>query len=138
MREDESRSLPWTDEEVRWAQRRPTRDRTPVPDVGDEVMYRHNAWEPPSRAEVLAVQSLDDIGDPNLWRPQSDEHGELVRLEGRYVMTGAMDPWPELTLRTKYGIGVTREARLRGSPGWLPLDWERRYRPVPEFVIIPR
>lgn len=138
MHEQDTKAIPWTEEEFRWAQRRPATDRTPIPHVGNEVMYRHNPWEPPTRAEVLAVQSLDDISDPNLWRPQRDLDGQLTQVEGRYILTGALDPWPELTLRTIYGIGISRESRLRGSPGWLPLDWETRNRPVPTFTVVPR
>lgn len=136
--ETDTAAIPWTQQEFAWAQCRPAKDRTPIPEVGDEVMFRHTAWGVPVLAEVLAVQSLDDISDPNLWRPELGPDGQLVTLEGRHILSGAKDPWPELTLRTPYGVGVTREARLRGSAGWLPLDWESRTRPAPAFTIIPR
>jgi hypothetical protein len=47
-----------------------------------------------------------------------------------------LDPWPMLTLNTPWGLGMTQEARLRGSAGWLPLDWETRHRPLPDVMIV--
>lgn len=130
--------IPYGEWEYRWARERPPRHRTPVPAVGDEVDYRHDPWAEPSRAEVLAVQPLDDITDPNLWTVETrrDGSGQEVPLlvEDRPVLRPHADPWPLLTLRTVHGVGQSREARLRGSAGWLPLDWRTRYRPLPAFV----
>lgn len=136
MREDESRGLPYTQAEYRWARSRPPQHRTPLPAVGDEVLYRHDQWGEPVQAEVLHVQSLDDLDDPNLWAVPFDE-SEPMTLEGRSVIRRVDDPWPLLTLHTaKLGRPQTREARLRGSPGWLPLDWQARYRPVPDYMVM--
>ncbi len=95
------------------------------------MWYRHDDWGPVSEATVLAVQSLEDVGDPNICRWQADEAGNLVLIDGRPVAQVGSDPWPKVTLRTRYGIGITQEARLRGSAGWLPDGWETRWRPGP-------
>jgi hypothetical protein len=129
-------AIVYTPEEYVWARRRPAHQRTPIPQVGDEVMYRHIEGGPVVRAEVLAVQNLEDFSDPNLWYFQSDQYGQPVTVEGQMVLAQAHDPWPEVTLRTPYGIGVTREARLRGATGWLPLDWENRPVPQPQILVV--
>lgn len=129
-------SIVYTPEEYQWARRRPAGQRTPIPAVGDEVMYRHLEGGPVVRAEVLEVQDLENFQDPNLWYFQTDALGRPVEIEGRRVLAKAYDPWPELTVRTPYGVGITREARLRGSCGWLPLDWEARGQPAPEILIL--
>jgi hypothetical protein len=126
-----TRGIPIGPDEIAWAHERPPQHRVPVPAVGDQVLYRHNLWEDPTLAEVLAVQPLDDLDDPHLWRVELDEHRRPVEVDGRQVIAQRIDPWPSVTLRTIYGVGVTREARVRGSAGWLPLDWQTRYRPTP-------
>jgi hypothetical protein len=129
--------IPHTQQEIEWAHRRPEPHRTPLPVVGDEVMYRHQPWGPVVRAEVTWVQSLDDMSDPHLWQVQTDPTGNPVLLEGKHVLQRRFDPWPVVRLRVPgLGVGETREARLRGSAGWLPLDWEVRFRPEPEFVVV--
>ena len=125
----------YTPNEYAWARRRPAPDRTPIPGVGDEVYYRHVESGPVVRATVLAVQDLEDFTDPNLWYFQTDDQGQPVLIDGEMVLAQTYDPWPELTLQTLYGLGIAREARLRESPGWLPLDWETRSRPAPRIVI---
>lgn len=127
----------YTPQEYAWARRRPAPDRTPIPERGDEVFYRHVESGPVTRATVLEVQDLEDFTDPNLWYFQTDEFNQPVLLDGEMVLAQAFDPWPELTLKTVYGVGITREARLRESPGWLPLDWETRYRPQPRVRLQP-
>lgn len=131
MDEAGTRIVPWSPREVAWARRRPGPHRTPLPQVGDTVWYRHDNWGPVSEATVLAVQSLEDVDDPNVCRWQPDDAGNLVLLDGRPVALAAFDPWPKLTLQTRYGRCFTREARLRGSAGWLPDGWETRWRPGP-------
>lgn len=131
-----TRAVPISRDEIDWAHNRPGPHRVPVPAVGDEVAYRHDPWGPITSAEVLAVQPLDDLDDPHLWQVETGPGGRPLMLEGRPVMAQRPDPWPTLTLRTVHGVGVTREARLRGSAGWLPLDWQSRYRPQPEFIVV--
>jgi hypothetical protein len=139
MDEHLTRGVPISRAEVEWAHQRPSQHRVPVPHVGDEVLYRHNDWEDPTPAEVLEVQPLDDLDDPHLWRVEVGPDGQPVELDGRAIIAQRADPWPRVTLRTRFGVGITREARLRGSAGWLPLDWATRYRPVPavpEIVLL--
>lgn len=126
----------YTPEEYEWARRRPASQRTPIPQVGDEVFYRHAENGPVVRAEVLKVQNAEDFSDPNLWYFQTDQYNRPVEVDGQRVLARAHDPWPEVTVKTPFGIGVTREARLRGSPGWLPLDWETRAVPQPQILIL--
>lgn len=126
-------AIPWGATECAWAQCRPGPHRTPTPEPGDVVYYRHNKYEVPVLADVLWVQPLDDIDDPNVWRVQLDAQGDPVLIDGRPIFQKGFDPWPLLRLRVP-GLNClieTREARLRGSPGWLPLDWTTKYRPLP-------
>lgn len=136
MREQDTRAVPVGPDEVAWALNRPAPHRVPVPAVGDQVLYRHDPWGEVSEAEVLAVQPLDDVDDPHIAFVERDALGQVIVIEGRPVIALRKDPWPRLTVRTKYGVGVTREARLRGSPGWLPLDWEARHRPLPGMTLL--
>lgn len=137
MREADTAAIPYAKWETDWAHRRPAPHRTPLPAPGDEVFYRHDYWLPPVRAEVVSVQSLDDLTDPHLWEMQQDGMGGPLLVDGRQVLAKRFDPWPTLRLQIP-GIGLrdTREARLRGSPGWLPLDWETRFRPTPDVVVV--
>lgn len=141
MDEADSRGIPYTAAEFTWAHERPARHRTPLPAATDNVLYRHDAWATPVDAAVVWAQPSDDVDDPHLWVVQTDEHGRPVMLHGRPLLVPRPDPWPTLRLKTRYGLVDTREARLRGSPGWLPLDWAARHRPVPEVSnaqLLPR
>lgn len=140
MLEADTRLISYAQWEIDWAHERQPQQRTPVPAVGDEVLYRHNGWGPVARADVLSVQSETDLDDPHLWRVETDGFGQPVLLDGRPVMQQRFDPWPLVQLRVP-GLAQrveTREARLRGSAGWLPLDWELRFRPLPGSIIIAR
>lgn len=137
MREEDTKLIPYAPWEVAWARERLAPHRTPAPAVGDEVCYRHDFWGPVVRAEVRWVQPLDDLNDPNLWTIETDGFGNPLQVDGRPVFAQRLDPWPELHVQVPgLGLGVTREARLRGAPGWLPLDWESRFRPLPEFTVV--
>lgn len=134
------RGLPATEAQVAWARSRPAPRRTQVPQIGDEVLYRHDSWDTPVRATVTGVQPIDDIDDPHVMQPQTDGAGNVVLVEGRPVFVSNPDPWllVHLTVDARQIPGVigsftveTREARLPGSPGWLPLDWADRWRPMP-------
>ncbi len=132
--EEMSRPIPWQAWEFAWARQRPAQHRPPLPAVGDTVLYRHDAWGDVTEATVAKVQDLDDITDPNLWGVQLDPAGQPVTFQGRQLIAQAPDPWPDLYLHTQFGYFKTREARLRGSPGWLPHDWQLRYRPIPGLL----
>lgn len=133
MDEVDTRLIPYSAAEVAWALERPAPDRSAIPAEGDEVDYRHDPWGPVRRALVQWVQPLDDFDDPNLWTVQTDPMtGEPLLLDDRPVMAQRLDPWPLLRLRVPgVGVGLSREARLRGSAGWLPLNWRARRRPMP-------
>jgi hypothetical protein len=114
--------------EVAYAQgyRHPTlglRPITPLPKPGDLVLYRSNEWFDPIVATV-----------------------ELVDIEPGHPSMGLPTPWPKLLLlvtpappKGKLDVSGhllaksagprpyhmrTMEARMIGSAGWLPLDWE--------------
>lgn len=134
------------------ARRRPGPDRPRIPQVDDELFYRHNGGSPHVyRIQVTWVQSLEDMEDSNLWYFQSNPDGSPLMLDGgSMVLARAHDPWPLLRAvlmepTNDHGRNVdlaagwpieTREARMRGSAGWLPLDWQSRPQPqVPNIVV---
>jgi hypothetical protein len=136
MREEDTRHVPHEPWEIEWARKRPAEHRVKLPRVGDEVCYRPVEWGPVQLAEVLWVQPLDDLDDPNLWTVERDAFGRPLQLDGRPVLAQHLDPWPLLRLHVP-GLGLpvlSREARLRGAAGWLPLDWPARHRPMPDFA----
>jgi hypothetical protein len=131
-----SRPIPYSRTEIAWARRRPAELRTPIPAEGDTVLCRLVEWEEPYEATVERVQPSDDVNDPHLFEVALDHTAEPVLIEGLPVMNGLDDPWPTLWLvvATPGGRIVhthTREARLRGSAGWLPPDWKTRRRWLP-------
>lgn len=79
--------------------------------LGSHVMYRHDAHGDVSDAVVLSIR-VEEFADYPIHAIHQPS-GLLRRLP----------PWPLLTLDTAYGIIRTREARVRGSAGWLPLGW---------------
>lgn len=111
--------IPMTTQDVEWARCRPPQARTPLPRVGDVVFYRHDPNGPLSKAEVTAVD-LETKTDYNVYRFVLDERRRPVVVGGRRVMELNDDPWPSVRLTTRYGVVDTREARVDGSPGWLP------------------
>jgi hypothetical protein len=70
---------------------------SPAPAPGEHVFYRHEGFG--DVTDALVLQVVDD--------GQGDDPGS----------------WPSLVLDTAYGRVVTREARVRGSAGWLPSSW---------------
>lgn len=138
--------------EYEYARSRPYPERTPIPRVDDELFYRHNGGSPNTyRIQVTWVQSLEDMEDPNLWYFQTLPDGITpLIIEGQQVLARAKDPWPlirgrlmeptrdrgnNIDLSTGREI-ETREARMRMSAGWLPLDWETRPQPVPPSFLV--
>jgi hypothetical protein len=131
---------PYDPSEMVWARDRPPWQQPPRPTVGDHVHYRHDPWGEITCAQVVRI--LDDPeDDPNVYRyvlnEQSATRSPIVDGAGRRLVTLAPDPDPSVELHTQYGRVVTREARLRGSPGWLPLDYERYWRPNGPVLRIP-
>lgn len=103
---------------------RPLECRTPFPEPGEVVWYRHEPFGQLSEATVEQVDTSNPR-DTYVWAHTIDpETGYPVRVEGKYVMEMVLDPWPDVYLRTRWGRIVTREARIEGSPGWLPRGGE--------------
>lgn len=75
----------------------------PAPKVGDRVLYRHDEHRDVTDALVLGVLPAE-LDDPN-------------------ISIGSQHPWVQVLLQTEHGQILTREARVRGSAGWLPLSW---------------
>lgn len=138
------RSVPLTREEITLAvHARP--HPTPIPAVGDVVWYRAQQFGDLVEAVVTAVQEhpyLNEDGTPdaNVWYLDNIS-GEPLRL--------LPDPWPKLWLDTvwhdeqgnPYQIKPPiscREARVRGSVGWLPYDWPGRLVTHEELREVPR
>lgn len=117
--------LPYSPEHYRWARHRPAPDRVPIPLPGDEVWYRQDELGPVLHADVVAVASLEDLSDRNVWRWQQD------LVDGRRVLALGFDPWPMVRVRVYFPhgprTGQAQEARLPGASGWLPLDWRERH-----------
>lgn len=144
-----TRVVAWQQIEFTHARNRPHAERPPLPLVGQQVRYRRHDWdhnsatsevEAPELVTVVRVQPLDDrtdvhwvsdVGacrDPNLWHLIRDRDGQPLRDGfGQLRYAPVADPWPTLWLRRPNGIiAETRESRLRGSAGWLPLDYRSR------------
>lgn len=133
LSEEDSYGVEHTFEELEWARCRPVPHRVRTPHVGEDVFYRHEKWGEAVHGTVTWVQPSDDVEDPHLWLPQLDDQRRPVLLEGRNLMVPREDPWPTVRVKSVYGEYDTREGRVRGSCGWLPLDWRGRWRPVPEI-----
>lgn len=138
MHESDTQLIPYDAAEVAWARCRPVADRVPVPELGAAVLYRHDPWGRPVAAVVEAVEDLDDRTKPNLWEVVRDPASGRILATPDHVPVARRlaDPWPVLHIRSRYGVAVTQEARLRGSAGWLPLDWDQRRRPMPDLLIV--
>ena len=131
MVEGMSRGVPWSQDELDWQGCRPPAHRVPIPAPGDTVLVRLDAWDEPVEAVVDRVQPVDDLSDPHLAQIVVGEDGVVLDHEGYPVMELASDPWVLVWLKIGPVRTHTREARLRGVPGWLPLDWRTRWRPLP-------
>lgn len=116
-------TMPVPLEQVQRARCRPPHERTRIPHPGERVWYRHDPYGPLAEAEVEAVD-VSNVEDWNVYRVVLDERRYPVEIGGRRVTEMVEDPWPDLILRTDYGRVVTREARIDGSPGWLPMRQE--------------
>jgi hypothetical protein len=101
------------------------------------VYYRHHEGSGlVFRVGVTEVQDLEDMSDPNLWYFQTMPDGQPLIIEGQRVLARAHDPWPWIRFMWKGQKREAREARMRMSAGWLPLDWETRPQPAPPSFII--
>lgn len=151
LTEAQTRHVPYDTVEVSHARNRPIKERPTIPKPGDKVYYRREYWDQePMLTTVVAVQDLNDKEDPNLWHLVRDQNGVPVMDDGVVRYAQVADPWPEVTLEwieeQKGGDpaeitrrALTRESRLRGSPGWLPLNWRTRPVRLPsDLLLVPR
>lgn len=137
-----TRLVPIGLDEGAYARNRPQGERPPWPAVGDQVYYRRNEWDVDDDLwlmRVVAVQDPDDKTSdwaPNLWQ-QIRDNITGAPIVGQIVPVA--DPWPWVHLRhegditkdspTWLGnIQMTWESRVRGSAGWLPLDYRQTRR----------
>jgi hypothetical protein len=144
VEELDTRLLPWEAQEISWAWNRPHRERPPLPKPGDRVRYRHQHWDAETvPAVVVSVQDPDELDDGNLWILVRDIDGQPIFDDGVPRWVRCPDPWPLVRLDTGdlYGVVNTLESRVRGSAGWLPLDWQarpERARLPSELALLPR
>lgn len=103
-----------------WAKCRPADERTRLPVAGQRVWYRHDPGGPLVVAQIERVD-METRTDWNVWRQKVDSQQRAVEVKGERVMEMVDDPWPDVYLRMPWGMVVTREARIEGSAGWLPM-----------------
>lgn len=135
----ETRLVPWERREGSYARNRDPAERPPIPRVGDRLYVRMEDWSPDViLCDVVAVQSLDDLHDPNIgYTVKHWDNGLPVLDAGRPRLVRVADPWPLVHLRLPGGdILPTYEARLRGSRGWLPLNYLERPVRLPSETIV--
>jgi hypothetical protein len=142
-----TRVVPWAAEEFGWARVRPPADRVPLPVVGGRVFFRFDRFGDVHPAVVVEVPDLargwrwtdlepgEDTPDAWVWQLIRDNATGAPVLDalGLPKVELLPDPQPVIVCRVegRAGLHATREARLRGSAGWLPLDWRERWRPGP-------
>lgn len=144
MLEHETRLVPIEAREVAYARNRPTHERPPIPKPGDKVWYRHNEWDQHVwPATILEVQDVDDRTDPHLWHLVRDTSGVPILDADIPRQVQVADPWPWVLLRVDDDRFPspqirTQEGRVRGSAGWLPLNYlDRPVRLPHELVMQP-
>jgi hypothetical protein len=95
--------------ELAW--HRKPEDRTPLPKVGDTVLFRQFYDGDVQEATVEWVQHLHDTEDPNVMR--RNQWG---------IFEPQPDPWPmvRLLLADKKSRVTCRECRVPDAPGWMP------------------
>lgn len=147
--EDElaTRVWPWSERELAWQRMRPPALRTPLPCLGARLWFRFDRFAEPEAATAVQVPDLgrgwrwEDLEpgastpDPWVWQLRRDNSTAQPVLDsmGLPCVELLPDPQPVIVCRvaSRPGLHAAREARLRGSPGWLPLDWRERWRPGP-------
>lgn len=131
---------PWTDDEIkRWAHNRRPHERERLPHVGERLLLRTEDFGIPVLAEVVDVQDIH--GTPH---DHWNRHGGLESTRGSGIPDVNVwywdpdlrrhrlkdDPWPWVQVKVIVGQDDNgddvyasptwcREARVRGSAGWL-------------------
>ncbi|HEY6021599.1 MAG TPA: hypothetical protein VIY48_17550 [Candidatus Paceibacterota bacterium] len=149
--------------EAGYARNRLPEDKPPTPKVGDRVYFRREAW---ASDEDLFPMRVVEVQDPNdttsEFATNLCQHlrhhitgGPLFFPDGKPVVVPLPDPWPWIKMvwdgeppatheeNWKHRVQMTFESRMRGSPGWLPMNYvETRqiryegdipYVPMPSF-----
>ena len=144
-----TRLVPIEQREASYARNRPRAERPAWPKVGDQVYYRRNEWDVDEDLWLMRVVDVQDPDDktsewaPNLWQQIRDNLSGAPLLDpaGGLLYAPMPDPWPWVHLRYEgdipkgsesawlANVQMTWESRIRGSAGWLPLDY-RETRPV--------
>lgn len=132
----------WDAAEYAWQADRPPRHRVPLPTIGDHVMLRMTAWATElHECVVVDVQDMDSDdarADANVHdKVTNEDHTRVLHgPDGRPLTRPRADPWPLVWVRRldadgqpSGGVFDTREARMEGSGGWLPMDHATRERP---------
>lgn len=154
-----TRLVPYQRWEFSYARNRRAQERPPWPRVGDEVYYRRNQWDTDDllvRVRVADVQDPGDVTSEHAVHINQMIHdtvtgGVLLDPLGKPVVSPVPDPWPWVILRYEgdvpKGTGrawmgrpqMTWESRVRGSAGWLPLNYQqiRRVYLPSEIVMQP-
>jgi hypothetical protein len=154
-----TRLVPYERWEFSYARNRPAGERPAWPRVGDEVFYRRNGWDVDEdlvRMRVVDVQDPDDTTSDHAVHVNQLIHdtvtgGVLLGPLGRPVVSPVPDPWPWVVLQYEGEVPkgtdrawlgrpqMTWESRVRGSAGWLPLDYQqtRSVRLPSEVVVQP-
>lgn len=142
-----TRLIPFTGEEAAYARNRQLEERPPWPRVGDEVYFRRHEWDVDGDLHLMRVVDVQDPGDTtSVWATNLVQHlrhndtGEPLHYsDGRPVLAPLDDPLPWVHLRWEGDIPkgaptwlghvqMTFESRMRGSPGWLPLNYQETRR----------
>src|SRR5271167_2003531 len=131
MNELSTRLIPIEPSEISYALNRHPDEKTAWPICGQRVEYRHRMWEQHTYpAVIIEVQDPEDRTDTWLWHAVRDVNGNLLYDAGMPRFVRVADPWPWVALRVDMEGTErrfeTREARVRGSAGWLPLNWRTR------------
>lgn len=140
-----TRLVPYGQDEGTYARNRLTAERPAWPRVGDRVYFRREEWDLDEQLHLMQVvdaqpqDDTDSVWATNLWQHLRDNGtGQPLHYrDGRPVLAPLPDPWPWVDLRWpdeqpipkghehawKHRVQRTFESRMRGSPGWLPLDY---------------
>ena len=111
---------PITPETAQRVKCRPAGQRTALPVVGQKVWYRHDAGGPLVLVTIERVD-LESKQDWNVWRFKIGNDNKPLEVKGVRQMEMVDDPWPDVYFRMPWGMVVTREARVEGLPGWIPM-----------------
>ncbi len=137
-----TRLVPIDQREVSYIRNRLQSDRPPRPKVDDQLFFRRNEWDTDDQLYLMRVVEVQPENDTTSeFATNLVQHlrhnisgSPLFYLDGEPVLVPLPDPWPWVkfifdgepskeTLSWQHRPQMTFESRLRGSPGWLPLNY---------------